>query len=216
MKHPIHILTTGSPATPHQVRELDRNCSSQGEGPGPEEVTYTFAAQAVNDHDDRTIVLNRTTRDFRVLPRPGCACAHVRDPLHCECIQEICPICQEPLAAMTVGCTDQGCVNDDCPLCHHYRETCGYAEILQAIAQEAAEALRNSPNDPQSQAYVSAIAQVLAPGVGDAPIFPVTTRVLNELLNHGEPNPTGAWTCPDGSTVQEDPNIRGWLEYMHP
>ena len=60
-------------------------------------------------------------------------------------------------------------------------------------------------------AHVAALAQIMAPGVGDAPIFPATIRILDSLLGGShDPNTPQRdlhnvrWECPDGSIICHD------------
>ena len=57
-------------------------------------------------------------------------------------------------------------------------------------------------------AYVHAISSVLAPGVGDNPLFFITARRPSTRSWES------AWTRPDGSRIHE--SIPGWLEYETP
>ena len=210
MKHPIHILTSGMRVRPGQFRELEANCTSRTPGPGEGRITFLFEAGYVMDTDDRTIIVDTRDGTFRCLPRPVCVCQGLRHPLDCECIQETCPICGESLVAMELSCSDQSCVHDKCPLCDHYREDCGRNRVRLGILLERDKVLRALPGEPHALAYTAAVAAVLAPGVGDAPILPATERILDELLERTVPW-LREWTCRDGSVVRES-NFRGWLE----
>ena len=158
------------------------------------------------DRYDRIIIVNTISNTFRCLPQPHCRCR--RDPLECECWETTCHLCGQEFAGVSAACDSLLCVNDDCPLCRHQREECMAEQIREDIVAERNTALADWPRDCQAHAYVHAIATVLAPGVGEAPIFPVTARILDELLGERR---DGAWTCPDGSRIYE--SIPGWLEY---
>ena len=206
MKHPMHIINPGAPVTGEQQRELRENCSDSSPGPEDDETTFRFRAESINDTYDRIIIVNNLTRAFLCLPQPHCSCR--RNPLECECQETICPICRQPFVGVSIACDSEFCVQDDCPLCQHQRENCMAEQVREDIMAERDSALTDSPQEPQAHAYVLAIAKILAPGVGEAPIFPVTVRILDELLGERR---DGAWTCPDGSRIQE--SIPGWLEY---
>ena len=206
MNHPARFLTHGFPLTPIQWEELKANSTSHAPGPGPHSTTFHFPAASINDSYDRTIIADAVTNTFQCLPQPHCACHEA--PLDCECTHTTCHLCGAPFIALASSCQHILCVQDDCPLCQHQRETCAADQIKRDIVEEHRQDTSQDPSGTQAQHYVAAIANVLAPGVGDAPLFPVTTRILNELVGEQHNN---AWTCPDGSRIIEHP--RGWLEY---
>ena len=114
--------------------------------------------------------------------------------------------------ASELTCEDQLCVNPTCPACEHYRETCAAEEIKEALIRDRDKAIQESPDLPISLAYMAAISTNLAPGVGEAPLFPITVRILNQLLASPDANEdTRQWACPDGSVVKEDSLYQGWL-----
>ena len=223
MAHPTTFLATGQRLEPHLWEMLRNECSTQQEGPETDEITFTFSARENQDQYDRTIVANRRSNTFRCEPQPHCACP--RDPLECECCETECAVCSAEFTAHTPVCEMEFCVGDDCPLCQHQRETCMYQDVLEAVQDGAARRIRQS-GDSIAAAHVNAVAGVFAPGVGDAPLFPAVTRVLNELLggdqggpgDQGNQQPMGeiAWNCPDGSRVMHDPNSPGWLTWDEP
>ena len=221
MKHPQHFLSPGRELTPGQWEELRNESSSSRDGPEPDETTFIFEARSILDNYDRTIVANRSTNRFRCLRVDHCCC--LRNPLECECNEAACGKCGEKLTAMTSACSSEFCVNDECPLCEHQRENCMYQEILESIRQVAARNVLDL-NESIALAHVSAIGGVLAPGIGESPLFPATMRVLDELLG-GDHDPvldamTGGqgleWTCTDGSRVKRDPSSPAWLTWDDP
>ena len=206
MDHPARFLTGGFPLGEDEWRKLRENCSSSDHGPGGEETTFRFNARSINDNYDRIIIANHLDNTFRCLPQPHCICT--RGPLDCECTETTCHICNQPFVALSSACESEFCIQEDCPLCRHQREECMAEQIREDIMAERDTALMDWPQEHQAHAYVHAIAKVLAPGVGEAPIFPATVRILDELLGERR---DGAWTCPDGSRIQE--SIPGWLGY---
>ena len=206
MKHPMHIITPGTPVTGEQQQELRENCSDSSPGPEDGETTFRFRAADIRDQYDRIIIVNNLTRAFRCIPQLHCSCH--RDPLECECQETTCHLCGQEFIGVSAACDSILCVQDDCPLCQHQREECMAERIREDIVAERDSALADWPQECQAHAYVHAISSVLAPGIGDSPLFPITARTLDALLGERR---DGAWTCPDGSRIHE--SIPGWLEY---
>ena len=221
MTHPRTFLTEGRPLQPGQWEKLGSQCSASRQGPGPDEITFTFHASDIRDHPGRTIVANRLNGSFRCLPQPQCIC--LQEPLDCECNETTCSGCGQKLTAQTNVCDLEFCVNEQCPLCEHQRETCMYQEVRESVREDAARSIRQR-RENIAAAHVGAVGSVLAPGVGEAPLFPVTMRVLDELLGgHHDVEEfrrtQGAvleWSCPDGSRVKHNPHSPGWLTWDDP
>ena len=220
MEHPANFLTTGFKLTPESWRKLSQNCAREEPGPGPGETTFTFSAGSINDVQDVVITADRQGNTFRCRPKPHCACS--QQPLECQCLQLQCHVCGANLTGTSGACGSILCVDDNCPLCQHQREDCLHEQLRAAVAREAETESRRSALS-QAGAYVAAVAEVLAPGVGDAPIFPATVRILDTLIgaHQGkENNRTGpdalSWTCQDGSVVLQDPRFTAWLMDAEP
>ena len=221
MTHPAEFLTEGRGLTPDQWGGLRQECSESWEGPGEDETTFLFLADYILDSYDRTIVANEADDTFRCLPQPHCVCR--RGALECQCRESRCNECGGEFVAMTSVCDATFCVNDHCPLCEHQRETCLYRSVLDSV-REQAERNRRQFRDCVAASHVGAVGDALAPGVGDAPLFPATVRLLDELLGAGQgiQDPAGTrvegleWDCRDGSRVRHDPNNPGWLTWDDP
>lgn len=226
MQHPNDFLTRNSPLNPDQWRLLILNATTIAFPAGPhpdkpcfqdDEIIFTFEAHSILDNHDMSIAANKFDGTFHCLQRPHCAC--LQDNMDCQCHETQCFTCGLPLVAVTSVCYSEFCVNDDCPLCSHQRETCHYEQIKENIRLSAAETTLDQPNLSDAMAYVGAVGEILAPGVGDAPIFPATVRILDSLLggNHSthdlaESMKHASWTCPDGSTISQGNGFQGWLE----
>ena len=222
MKHPTEFLTAGWLLTPDTWRELQQNATSATPGPGEGETTFLFSREAICDSQDRIIITDAGTNSFRCLPRECCACSN--DPLDCECHETRCHRCGEEFAAMNSSCDSILCVNDKCPLCRHYREECAYQELRDDVCFQAIMVIAQQQGASAAEACVSAVAKVIAPGVGEAPVFPATIRMLDEIMrtkhdigkviqNKGRGL---EWTCPDGSLILHDSNNLGWLTWKGP
>ena len=221
MTHPMHFLREGGRLTGEQWEQLRRECSQSNMGPGPSETTFTFRARAINDTHDRVIVADRNTREFRCEPKPHCICE--RGALECDCQEGVtCRRCGEKFVSTSLACDQELCVNDDCPLCKHEREDCGYQEILAGIREEALEKIRQGRHI--AQAHVGAVGSWLAPHVGDSPLFTCTIRILDELLGASHDIEYAkqwgtqdiSWTCDDGSMILNNPHWPGWLIFQEP
>ena len=218
MKHPSSFLNPRQKINPQIWQDLMENHTTMAQGPEEGEVTFTFSAQSIMDSQDMVITANPETGDITCLPRAHCAC--INEPLSCQCNPTSCHVCGTLLVATSSTCDSEFCVDDQCPLCSHQREDCLYQQVLEEVKKEASKARENDPSLSIALAHVAGVSQVLAPGVGDAPIFPATVRVLDHLLegshdpNDRMGNMTGAhWKCPDGSEVLSDPNHPGWLTW---
>ena len=209
MNHPAGFLTHGKTLTPQEWDLLRENCSSFAPGPGPHGVTFHFFAHTINDLYDRTIVANTLDNSFRCLPQAHCCCQ--RGALNCECLETRCNPCGQETVAAGTACEDQFCVMEGCGLCNHQREECTewVGRIREGLASGRDQASREYPEECTAHSYIHAISEVLAPGVGDAPLFPVIRRFLDSEL--GE-RMDGAWHCGYGSRIFES-SFRGWLEY---
>lgn len=200
-----------------QWKKLEANCSSRAPGPEDGQTTFIFSQWARTDHDDLVIIADRRDMTWKATPKPHCRCC--RGALECECTEGISHRCGERFACVTSVCESEICPDSDCRLCTHEREECGYRERLEAIRQEALEAARKG--DSIAAAHVGAVASVLAPGVGDAPVFPCTVRILDHLLGSShdwaEAERTWGrsllWRCSDGSAIRDNDRWPGWLEY---
>ena len=122
MAHPGTFLTPGKRLETKDWENLAARASDSHEGPETDEISFIFAAREGNERYDRIIQASRTNNTFRCLPQPHCICP--RDPLECECNETECSKCGAELTAMTSVCDMEYCVNDECPLCEHQRETC--------------------------------------------------------------------------------------------
>ena len=214
MKHPIQILNDSRPLTDHQWTQLAQNCSRQYDDDAAGYTIFYFAAGAINDSYDRLVVANQLDHTHVYLRQPHCVCEGIRTAIDCDCTKTNCYHCKQEFIAMQNSCDSESCVNDDCPLCCHWRDDCGTQHIKDAIIAEYNEAISDDPDLGQAHAYHRAISRVLAPGVGEAPVFPVTVRLLNELVNPAHPNlDPQEWSLPDGTFITRPRKNRAWLEY---
>ena len=210
MEHPSNFLATGFKLTPESWRKLAEHCDAEAPGPGPCETTFTFSAGSIKDHSDVIITADQRDNTFRCRPKPHCACA--QDALECQCTQLRCHVCGSPLTGIAPTCEFELCAGDACPLCSHQREECLHEELKEDIGQMAGQETSRYPDEPQAAAYVGAVAEFMAPGVGDAPLFPATIRALDSLLAR-TPGEELSWDCPDGSRVLRDPGSPAWLTW---
>ena len=218
MKHPASFLEPGQKITPQVWKDLMENHTTITLGQAEGEVIFTFSAESIMDSQDMVITANPGTGNVSCHPKPHCACKN--EPLSCQCKLDSCYVCGANLVATSSTCDSQFCVDDQCPLCNHQREDCLYQQVLDHIKQEADRAREDDPSLSIALAHVAGVSEVLAPGVGDAPIFPATVRVLDHLLGGShDPDDQGkniakaSWTCTDGSTAFADPNHPGWLTW---
>ncbi len=218
MQHPSNFLSRGEPLTPDTWFQLIRNCNTVASSPDEDQITFHFNAQSIADNHDMVIVANRSNGSFNCMERPHCACQE--HPLDCQCVNATCHSCKLGFVAFYHTCDSAFCINDECPLCKHQRESCLFEDLRSTVQQEAQRIQDETQGSSLAMAHVAAVAEVLAPGVGDAPIFPATVRILNELLPQDQddaPGPDSAgrrlWHCQDGSTVLQDPNSPGWLTW---
>lgn len=197
--------------------KLEANCISRAEGPEEDQTTFIFSQWAPNDHHDLVIIADRANSTWEIIPKPHCHCS--RGIMECECTEAACRQCGERFACLTPACDSEFCTDSSCRLCSHEREECSYAELLEDVRNEAQAEMNRGCSI--ASAHVGAVASVLAPGVGDAPIFRATVRILDELLGGGndwaEAQRTWGrslvWRCRDGSIIRNDPHWPGWLEY---
>ena len=162
------------------------------------------------------IIADRDENTWQAIPKPHCHCS--RGALECECSESACSRCEERFACITSVCDSEFCTDSECRLCSHEREVCRYQECLEAIWKDALENIQQGQSI--ADAHVSAVSSILAPGVGDAPIFPCTVRILDELLGGShdweETQRTWGkslrWTCQDGSVIMDNPRWSGWLD----
>ena len=210
MQHPTNFLTEGKTLTPLEWDRLRENCSSFAPGPGPHDVSFHFQAPSICDRYDRTIVANTLENSFRCIPQTHCVCS--RGAVDCQCNETACTICGEEFVAISNACDDALCVSEECGLCTHQREECSEwaGRIREELVAVRDSSSRQHPLECIAHAYIQAISEVLAPGVGDAPLFPVTQRFLDREL--GE-RLEGAWHCSDGSRIFES-SFPGWLDHQ--
>ncbi len=207
----------GNSLTPDQWESLSRNCSSQASGPLPGQTTFIFSQWAPDDHHDLTLIADGAANTWTAIPKPHCSCH--RGALECECWMSVCNRCGARMTGVSAACESELCVQDDCPICNHEREECGYQRILEGIQDETRKQVRLG--ESIAQAHVRAVSGWLAPGTGDAPLFNCTIRILDELINASH-DPDEAirnqrrglrWECRDGSAVLHDPGNQGWLTF---
>ena len=212
VEHPMNYLSPGRPVSPAALQKMRDGCSRAEPGDEPGTTVYTFEARSMRDIYDRTLVVNSADFTFRVRPLAHCVCQDVRDPLFCECVEDSCHLCGASLVAMTISCSDQGCLYDDCPLCRHYREGCGYETIRDGVFQEASKCRTDYPDETLAASFIHGVSVMLGAGSGEAPDFPVSERIIEESLGefgHAK-REEGEWRYRDGSHVVRSPD-GAWL-----
>ena len=209
MKHPEGFLTHGKTLSQLKWNQLRENCSSIQQGPSPHNVTFHFQASDINDIYDRTIIANTTDNTFRCLPLPHCCCH--KPPLNCECMETLCTLCGKETTSTSTSCEDEFCITEGCGLCSHQREECSQSapQVQQDLQTRREQASREYPQECIAHAYILAIREVLAPGVGETPLFPATKRFLDRELGQMKDD---AWQCSDGSRITKS-DMEGWLQY---
>lgn len=199
--HPVHYLNPNGNLEPGHLDRLTRDADSvQAIYAGTQ---ITFKAATVKDDRDIVLTISRDNRRYQAQPRPHCICQAARNPLHCQCRQIPCPTCNETFTALEMACQFTLCLNDHCPSCEHYRETCNATQIIEAITGQVREEQAATPTpDNIAESYIQAVADHLGEGT-DAPFYPITAKALENspFLRTTTKLTEGPWHFQDGSTA---------------
>ena len=124
-----------------------------------------------------------------------------------------CPGCGTELTGVTNICSSVLCLYDGCPACRDYREECFAEELIKNVHEEAQKGRAQGYTDAQAMVY--AVSEVLGAESGSAPIYPVTTRALeqwNRTTERAGEDRERTWTFHDGSAAVPDDRQGIWLE----